>query len=126
MQKTNECKFRTMANGLRKTSSRLKSRRLLVVEVLCAGLELVSLLFLCRASAESNLTQAALMGAVSQNLLAAEVLLLHGPHTLLVLLLLAGHLSFSHLHLALIHDVSPLVSVHTLEMVGFDTMRCKH
>ena len=115
-----------MANGLRKISSRLKGRRLLVVEVLRAGLELVSLLFLCRASAVSNLTQTALVGAVSENLLAAKVLLLHGPHTLLVLLLLAGHLSFSHLHLALIHDIGPLFSVHTLEMVGFDTMRCKH
>ena len=66
------------------------------------------------------------MGAVSEHLLAAEVLLLHGPHALLIEELLLGHLGLTHLHLALVHDVSLLLGIHTLEVVGLDAVGGEH
>ena len=66
------------------------------------------------------------MLTVGQYLLSTEVLLLHRPHALLILLLLFSHLSLLHLHCALIHDLLSLASVHTLEVVRLDTVWCKH
>ena len=66
------------------------------------------------------------MLTVGQYLLSTEVLLLHGPHLLLILLLLFRHLSLLHLQCALIHDLLSLASVHALEMVGLDAVRRQH
>ena len=66
------------------------------------------------------------MLTVGQYLLSTEVLLLHGPHLLLILLLLFRHFSLLHLHCALIHDLLSLASVHALEMVGLDAVRRQH
>ena len=107
-------------------SSGLECGWLLVVEVGHARLELIPLLFLGGASASSHLSQLALVLAIGQNLLATQVLLLERPHALLVLLLLASHLGFLDLKLALVEDGLLLLLVHSLEVVGLDTVWRQH
>ena len=107
-------------------SARLESGRLLIVQVFCPCLELITLLLLSRAHACRDLTELALVLAISKDLLPAHVLLLLGPHTLSILLLLLGHLCLSHLHLTLVHDGSFLTFVHALEVVRLDSVGGEH
>ena len=84
----------------------------------------VSLLFLSRPGAIGNISKLAFVLAVSKDLLAAQVLLLLSEQTFGISLLFTRHLSLTHLHLALIHNSSLLLSVHSLEVVRLNTMRC--
>ena len=104
----------------------LEGGRFLVVEVLCASFELVSLLLLGRTDALSDLSMLSLVLAVSKNLLAAEVLLLHGPEALLFLLRSLRHFCLFQLQVALEHNRVFLLLVESLEVVRFDTVRSKH
>ena len=107
-------------------SPRFEGRRFLVVVILGASLKLVPLLLLSGTCTICHVTKSTLVGAISQNLLATKVLLLHCPEALFVKELLLSHLGLTHLHLTLVHNVSLLLGVHALEMVGLDTMRSQH
>ena len=108
------------------SSPGFESGRLFVIEVLSACLEFISLLLLSGTSTVCNLAKSTLVLTISQNLLSAKMLLLESPHALLILLLLASHFSLFDLHLALIHNLLALVSVHSLKVVRLDAMRCQH
>lgn len=104
----------------------LEGRGLLVVRVGDARLEFISLLLLGGSRAVCNLSKFALVLAVGKHLLSAQAFLLKSPEALLILLLLFGHLSFLHLHLALVHNLRPLLHVHALEMVRLDAVGSEH
>ena len=89
-----------------------------------ASFEFVSLLFLSSPSTIGNISELAFVLAIGEDLLAAQVLLLLSEQTFGICLLFTRHLGFTHLHLALIHNSLLLLSVHALEVVGLDTMRC--
>lgn len=104
----------------------LECGRLFVVEVLCASFELVPLLLLGRTGARSDVSELSLVLAVSKNLLAAEVLLLHGPEALLFFLCFLCHVCLFQLQVALEHHGVLLLLVESLEVVRFDTVRSEH
>ena len=89
-----------------------------------ASFKLVSLLFLSRPSTIGNISELAFVLAVGEYLLAAQMLLLLGKQSFCISLLFTRHLSLTHLHLALIHNSFLLLSVHSLEVVRLNTMRC--
>ena len=94
--------------------------------VLYTRFEFISLLFLRGASAVCNIPQAALVLAIGKDLLTTKVLLLLGPHTLGIFLILFSHLCLSHLHVTLVHHGSRLLGVEALEMVWLDAMWRQH
>lgn len=104
----------------------LEGGRLLVVEVLSASLEFVALLLLHGASASSHFSQLALVLTVGKHLLSAQVLLLHGPLALFLLLLLLHHFCLPHLQASLVHDFGCFLGVESLEVVGSDAVLRKH
>jgi len=104
----------------------LECRSLLIVKVLSSCLHLVSLLLLSGFGSLSHGSLCALVGTICQNLLAAQMLLLHGPHAVFVLGLFLRHLSFLHLALSFVHDLLTLLCVHALEMVGLDSVCAQH
>jgi hypothetical protein len=66
------------------------------------------------------------MLTIGEYLLPSNVLLLHSPQPFSFFLLLAGHLSLSHLHLTLIHDRGRLLGVEALEVIWLDAVGRKH
>lgn len=66
------------------------------------------------------------MVSVGEDLLAAQVFLLHGPETLLLLLGLLEHIHFFHLEGTLIHHGSRLFSIESLEVVWLDAVGGQH
>ena len=89
-----------------------------------ASFEFVSLLFLSGSSTIGNFSELAFVLAICEDLLAAQVLLLLSEQTVGICLLFTHHLGLTQLHLALIHNSLLLLSVHALEVVGLNTMRC--
>ena len=89
-----------------------------------ASFEFVSLLFLSGSSTIGNISELAFVLTIGEDLLAAQVLLLLSEQTFGICLLFTRHLSLTHLHLAFIHNSLLLLSVHALEVVGLDAMRC--
>ena len=75
--------------------------------------------------ARSDLAQASLVGASGEYLLSSQMLLLHSPHLVLVLVLFFSHCCFFHLHVSLVHDLLPLLGIHTLKVVWFDSVGSK-
>ena len=88
--------------------------------------EFISLLLLRSTSAVCNIPQATFVLTIGKDLLTAQVLLLLGPHTISILLILFSHLSLPHLHTTLVHHGSCLLGVETLEMVRLDAMWRQH
>lgn len=111
---------------LRLDSPGLEGRRLLVVEILGARLHLIPLLLLSGPCAFCDFAKLAFVLAICQHLLSAEMFLLHGPHALLIRLLLLQNLRLAHLHFSLVHNRRFLLLVHAFEVIGLDTMVCKH
>ena len=111
---------------LRLDSPGLEGGCLLVVEILGASLHLIPLLLLSGPCAFCDFAQLAFVLAIGQHLLSAKVFLLHGPHTLLICLLLFQNLRLAHLHFSLKHNCSFLLLVHSLEVIRLDAMGCKH
>ena len=66
------------------------------------------------------------MLTIGENLLAAQSFLLKSPEAILLLLLFASHLGFTHLHLTLVHNCTFLFLAESLKVVGLDTVRGKH
>ena len=66
------------------------------------------------------------MLAIGKDLLAAQVLLLLSPEAVGILLVLAGHLGLTDLHVALVHDIGRLLCIKALEVVRLDAMRGQH
>ena len=64
--------------------------------------------------------------AVSKDLLSSEVLLLHGPESLLLLLCLSEHLGFLDLESSLVHHSSSLLGAESLEVVWLDSVWSEH
>ena len=106
------------------SSLRLKCRGPLIVVIFNASFMFVPLLLLSRPSTIGNISELAFVLAIGEDLLTAQVLLLLGPQAISILLMFAGHLSFTHLHLAFIHNSRHLLLVHAFEVVGLNTMRC--
>ena len=69
-----------------------------------------------------DLAQAALVGASGEYLLSTQMLLLHSPHLVLILVLFFGHCCFFQLHVSLVQDLLPLLGIHTLKVVWFDSV----
>ncbi len=74
----------------------------------------------------SDLSELALVLAVGKNLLPAQVLLLHGPLALFLLLHLLLHFCLSQLQASLVHDLSLFLSIESFEVVGSDTVLREH
>ena len=92
--------------------------------ILNTSFEFISLLFLSSSSTIGDIPELAFVLTISKDLLAAQVLLLLSKQAFGICLLFTRHLGLTHLHLALIHNSLLLLSVHALEMVGLDAMRC--
>ena len=88
------------------------------------GFVFVSLLFLSSPGTIGNISELAFVLTISEDLLAAQVLLLLSKQAFGICLMFTRHLSLTHLHLTLIHNSLLLLGVHALEVVGLDTVRC--